>query len=94
MSIRERKQRGDDGLGSLPYGKKYQRRPDSRLKVVNDASAQEIIREICQSKRDYGTVAAILNRRGVKKRGRKWTPGMVKSTKEQHQKKRRAPRRR
>ncbi len=83
MAIRRRRERGDDVVGSVPYGKKFERRPDNSLKVVDDLAAREIIREICQTRsgRNPQSIANMLNLRGVKKRGRKWTPGMVKTIK-------------
>ncbi len=89
MSVRRRRERGDDVIGSVPYGKKFERRENKSLKVVEDLAATAIIREICQSRRNPQSIANILNRRGDKKRGRKWTPGMVKTIRAKN-----APRRR
>lgn len=95
MSIEYRKQRGDEKIGGLPYGKKYERkyhptkvddqgRPIvEKLIVVNDDEALKTIKGI-QSKHNVRPeiIANNLNSRGIRKRGRKWSVYMVRKIQE------------
>ena len=79
MSYRMKRERGDEKVGSLPYGKKYHRilRPDGgTLKkiVVDNPDEMAIIDRIMAC--DYrlsADMADELNSEGIKKRGRPWT---------------------
>ena len=79
MSYKMKRERGDEKVGSLPYGKKYHRilRPDGgTLKkiVVDNPEEMAIIDRIMAS--DYRLSAEMadeLNSEGLKKRGRPWT---------------------
>ena len=79
MSYRMKKERGDEKVGSLPYGKKYHRilRPDGgtlKKTVIDNPEEMVIIDRIMAC--DYrfsADVADELNSEGIKKRGRPWT---------------------
>ena len=79
MSYRMKRERGDEKVGSLPYGKKYNRilRPDGgtlKKTVVDDPDEMAIIDRIMAC--DYRLSAEMadeLNSEGLKKRGRAWT---------------------
>jgi DNA invertase Pin-like site-specific DNA recombinase len=79
LSYRLKRERGDEKVGRLPYGKKYHRilRPDGgTLKkiVVDNPEEIDIIKRICKSKYNSATdIAKQLNDEGIKKQGRKWT---------------------
>jgi len=79
LSYKLKRERGDEKVGRLPYGKKYHRilRPDgSTLKkiVVDNPEEMNIIQRICKGKYiSAGDIAKQLNSEGIKKQGRKWT---------------------
>jgi len=79
MSYRLKRQRGDERVGGLPYGKKYNRilKPDgSTLKktVVDNLEEMAIIDRIHNSDYRFAReIADDLNSEGLKKRGKKWT---------------------
>ena len=80
-AFREKRRRGDERIGNLPYGKRYKRLmgPDGRtdrMVVVNDPNETDIIRRIRTSQAP-ALMAGLLNDTGIRKRGRKWTAGMV-----------------
>ncbi len=80
-AFREKRRRGDERIGGLPYGKRYKRLmgPDGRtdrMVVVNDPTETDIIRRI-RTSRTPALMAGLLNDAGIRKRGRKWTAGMV-----------------
>lgn len=77
-SVEERKARGDEAIGGLPYGQMYHRAPDGHLVVVNNQYEQAVIARIRREQNADGQMAAQLNREGNRKRGRKWNAGMVK----------------
>jgi DNA invertase Pin-like site-specific DNA recombinase len=52
MSVKRRRERGDECLGGLSYGKRYQRIQDGKLKVVPDMSEQFIIDKLKNMSRD------------------------------------------
>lgn len=80
-AFREKRRRGDERIGNLPYGKRYKRLmgPDGRtdrMVVVNDPLETDIIRRI-RTSQTPALMAGLLNDAGIRKRGRKWTAGMV-----------------
>jgi DNA invertase Pin-like site-specific DNA recombinase len=78
MSIDRRKARGDECVGGLPYGKKYERNEDGSLKVVNNLSEMAIITRILRQRgRTDKFIADGLSSSGIMKKNRKWTPSMV-----------------
>jgi len=87
MAIRHKIARGDEHIGSLVYGKKYNRISDPttgktiKMTVVNDEDELKIIQEIKTSKTTPKYLANHLNLRGIKKKGRKWTPQMIQRIK-------------
>jgi DNA invertase Pin-like site-specific DNA recombinase len=81
MSYKLKRQRGDEKVGNLPYGKKYFRvlstyNPLETLKktVVDNPDEMSIIDRIKakNTKFDPALMAEQLNSEGLKKRGRKW----------------------
>ena len=75
-SIEFRKDRGDEGLGSLPYGKKYNREPSGKLVIVDDLDALKVISMI-QLSTNFEKTACKLNAMGIMKKGKKWNKAMV-----------------
>jgi len=79
MSYRMKKERGDEKVGSLPYGKKYHRilRPDGgtlkKIVVDNPEEMAIIDRIMACDYRFSAQIADELNSEGLKKRGRPWT---------------------
>lgn len=79
MSYRMKKERGDEKIGSLPYGKKYHRilRPDGgtlkKIVVDNPEEMAIIDRIMACDYRFSAQIADELNSEGLKKRGRPWT---------------------
>jgi DNA invertase Pin-like site-specific DNA recombinase len=80
-SIEYRKKRGDECIGSVPYGKTFAREPSGRLVVVDDEKALGVIKMIMSSRRPCECIADELNARGLFKKGRKWTTEMVRKYK-------------
>lgn len=77
-----KKQRGDEAIGSLPFGKKYERILDAQgytiKKVVIPHPGEVALRDyIRESPMDATTIASHLNNEGNFKRGRKWSKGMI-----------------
>lgn len=78
MSIKKRKERGDEGVGNLVYGKKYFRNVDGgKLVIVDNIDEKKTIDYIKQSKKSSALVASLLNKKGLKKRGKKWSLNMI-----------------
>ena len=85
LANRYKHERGDERVGRLPYGQKYERirNPDGSTKkmiVVEDPTHWRVIRDICQkyrSRKHPTDITDGLNRRGIKKGNRKWTRSMV-----------------
>lgn len=79
LSYRLKRERGDEKVGRLPYGKKYHRilRPDgSTLKkiVVDNPEEMAIIERVYKNKSiSAAVIAKELNYEGIKKQGRNWT---------------------
>lgn len=78
MSLKRRRERGDDHLGSLPYGKRSKRMSDGRLLTDVDNDERKIIQRIKRSKQPPRALAYELNCEGITKRGRKWTSNMIR----------------
>ena len=82
-AFREKRRRGDEHIGNLPYGKRYKRLMGSdgrtdRMVVISDAVETDIIKRIRTSHLETpALMAGLLNNAGIRKRGRKWTPEMV-----------------
>ena len=75
---RRRRERGDQGLGALPYGKKYQRTVDGNLIIVKDSDALKLIKTI--KKTPFERLNRLADKwrvEGVKKRGRFWSLRML-----------------
>lgn len=87
-SYNHRRDRGDEALGRLPWGKKYHRilNDDStstvRKVVVDNMEEIMLTRKIRSSRAPWGSLADKLNREGKFKRGRKWSSAMIKKIKE------------
>ncbi len=85
--LRYRRERGDEFFGSLPFGWMGERvliegsADRTRLIKVENPKEQKIIRLIKSSMEENSAIAERLNARGLKKRGRAWTSGMVRSIK-------------
>jgi DNA invertase Pin-like site-specific DNA recombinase len=78
MSIKKRKERGDEGLGNLEYGKKYFRSVDGgKLVIVDNLEERKVIEYIKKSKEPSFLVASNLNNKNIKKRGKKWSYSMI-----------------
>jgi len=84
LALENRKLRGDEVFGKLPYGYKSQRDDKSKkvFKVENSDEQNVILRIKNELAKDYSykDIANQLNIDGIKKRGRKWTAEMVKYT--------------
>lgn len=87
-SYEHRRERGDEAVGSLPWGKQYHRilstdgRQTVRKVVVDNPKEIMITRKIKSSRAAYGSLADKLNRDGNFKRGHRWSAMMVKRIKE------------
>ena len=84
LAFRRKKERGDEHIGRLKFGKKYKRILDNngttrKMIVVNDPVEQSIIKRIFKSKKTPNMLASSLNREGISKRGRKWSGGMIRT---------------
>lgn len=84
LSYKRKRERGDEAIGGLAYGKKYQRimnGDNTKIvrKVVRVNKEENKIIQFVRSNRmnDY-EMRDHLNKKGITKRGRKWTVGMVK----------------
>lgn len=80
MANQAKRDRGDEHIGSVAYGKKYYRKPDGSKGVCdNDEELATIVR--IRSYRVQGIkpvdIAEILNNDGNTKRGRKWSASMI-----------------
>ncbi len=87
-SYDHRRERGDEAVGRLPWGKKYHRILNGdgtqtlRKVVVDDPQEIMITRRIKSSRAAPGSLADKLNMEGKFKRGRKWSAMMIKRIKE------------
>jgi DNA invertase Pin-like site-specific DNA recombinase len=81
-SIQHRRERGDECLGQVPFGKKlvWSQKKGCRV-IVENPEEVKIMKEINKmAVRDcFGKdqIARVLNERGYRKRGRRWTAKMV-----------------
>jgi DNA invertase Pin-like site-specific DNA recombinase len=92
-AIKERRERGDEAIGGLPYGRMYERSVDgsNRLLVTDDPEAQRVIDIIKKLWSDEypmisnnttklaSAVAAKLRAKGIKKKNRLWSVQMVRN---------------
>ena len=86
LAYRRKRARGDEHIGSLPYGKKYRRilTPDGkstlRMVVEDNPAEMAILREIrgMQKKEVPRLTANRLNKQGKFKNGRRWNAAMVR----------------
>ena len=80
-AFREKRRRGDERIGKLPYGKQYKRlmgtdgRTD-RMVVVTNPVEDDIIRRV-RASTTPALMAGVLNDAGIRKRGKKWNTNMV-----------------
>lgn len=87
-SYEYRRERGDEAVGRLPWGKKYHRILNTdgtqtvRKVVIDDPQEIGITRMIKFSRATPGSLADKLNREGKFKRGRRWSAMMVKRIKD------------
>ena len=78
LSYKHKRERGDERVGGLPYGKKYHRllREDGmtmRKTVVDHPDEMAVVDRIVKNKCESAAkLAEQLNREGITKRGRKW----------------------
>jgi DNA invertase Pin-like site-specific DNA recombinase len=82
LSYKQKRERGDERIGGLPYGYKYHRLMNSRGKVVRKAvvahrNEQSLLARIFASKDSASEIAEQLNSGGIFKRGRKWNRAMI-----------------
>jgi DNA invertase Pin-like site-specific DNA recombinase len=77
MTIQYRRRRGDDSLGSVPYGWRLQRGENGVLLRVQNQEEQLLMQRIKNSTSLYDLLNQF-EREGLKKRGRKWNIGMLK----------------
>ena len=98
LSYKQKRERGDDRIGGLPYGYKYhrlmnrQRTQVIRKAVIPHRNEQSLLARIFASKDSASELAEKLNSGGIFKRGRKWNRAMIlrirKSYKKVHNSKR------
>ena len=82
LSIEHRRSRGDY-IGSAPYGFRLARNPYTKIvSKVRNMEEENVILRIkhlaTYSEMEFQDIADLLNREGVKKRGRTWTGKMVR----------------
>jgi DNA invertase Pin-like site-specific DNA recombinase len=68
--------RGDEKIGSLPYGKEYRNNGNHKI-VVDNPQEQAIIYRIKTSKLKVSELVSQLNSEGVMKKNKKWNAPMV-----------------
>lgn len=79
--IEFRKQRGDECLGGVKYGKMIVREKGGRIIVNPNPREIKVIKRIKRSPEHPKDIADMLNEEGLLKRGRKWTQGMIMTIK-------------
>ena len=85
MSYKHKRDRGDEAVGGLPWGKKYHRIMsnnglNTKCKVVVDNPAELILKTRIKCSNECPTLLAhTLNMEGLTKRGRKWSVSMIKT---------------
>lgn len=83
LSYKQKRERGDDRIGGLPYGYKYHRLMNRqgtqviRKAVVAHRNEQSLLARIFASKDSASEIAEQLNFGGIFKRGRKWNRAMI-----------------
>jgi DNA invertase Pin-like site-specific DNA recombinase len=83
LSYKQKRERGDDRIGGLPYGYKYHRLMNRqgtqviRKAVVAHRNEQSLLARIFTSKDSASEIAEQLNSGGIFKRGRKWNRAMI-----------------
>ena len=93
-SLEERRRRGDEAVGSLPYGKRYKRvnvgTPGEHLIVVDNRMELMVAQRIKRAERASNAppvvnfkwaaeLAETLNEEGNLKRGRNWSEAMIRA---------------
>lgn len=84
LSNKHKRDRGDEAVGSLPYGKIYKRvmnldKLTTKMKLVVDSPEEVLLLlRIKKSKMKPLRMALTLNKEGKYKRNHKWTEGMIK----------------
>lgn len=87
-SYDHRRERGDEAVGRLPWGKKYHRILSEdgtntiRKVIVDNPEEIMLTRKIKSSRAAWGSLATKLNREGAFKRGKKWSYMMIKRIKQ------------
>ena len=81
MAYKRKRDRGDERVGRLPYGKKYRRTEENVMVVENNFEEQAIIFQVRSTKGSASDIAKKLNRAGIKKNGIDWNAGMVRRIK-------------
>lgn len=84
LAFKRKRERGDEHIGRLSFGKKYCRVLNAdgttkKMAVVDDNEEKSIIQRIKSSKQSTKELAEIFNKQGITKRGRKWNNNMVKN---------------
>lgn len=82
LANKRKRERGDQAIGSLPYGKIYKRIVDNSGNtlykvVVENEEEMNIIKYIKSSKLAKHEIASTLNKRKSFKRQKKWNVGMI-----------------
>lgn len=80
-----KRERGDEQVGGLPYGKRYKRilNPDGSThhkEVENhpgECAIIKLVAELSKTTMNSNAIAAKLNKDNISKRGRKWKKGMI-----------------
>lgn len=84
LSYNRKRARGDEAVGGLPYGKKYQKilsndkKTVKRKVVVVNKRENDIIKMIKNSKKSDRELLEELSKKNIKKRGKKWNLGMIR----------------
>ena len=85
LSYKRKRDRGDERVGALPYGKRYRKIMNDNIivrKVVENHPAEmEILNFIRQSDETPFIISEILNTQGKLKRNRPWTERLVRRCK-------------
>lgn len=84
LAFKRKRDRGDEHIGSLKFGKKYHRVLDKngatkKMIVLDNDKEVSVIQRIKSSKLTDNKLALALNRQGITKRGRTWTNRMIKN---------------
>ena len=92
LAYKRKRDRGDERVGSIPYGKKYKRVYDDdgniiKNIVVDHPEESSIIWRICRSNKKASEIANNLNNEGIYKRNKQWNRMMVMRIKREHKKK-------